>query len=205
MTIFLTADRSAASTLRRLFPMPHPLGAPPLAPRFRRAVLADVPSIVALVERAYRGDASRAGWTTEADLLGGRRTSEDEVRELVLGTATRMVLAEDGATGTLLGTMLVEDEGEHAYVGMLSVEPTLQAGGVGKALLREAERIAERELGRARLRMTVIEQRPELLSYYARRGYAPTGATEPFPYGDESFGAPKRDDLRFLVLEKRLG
>lgn len=164
----------------------------------------DVPAIVALVESAYRGDTSRAGWTTEADLLGGRRTSEAEVRALVVGESTRMVLALEESSGELLGTMLVEDEGSCAYVGMLSVRPTLQQSGLGKALLAEAERIAKDELGRTRMRMTVIEQRAELLAFYARRGYAPTGATEPFPYGDESFGAPKRDDLRFVVLEKEL-
>lgn len=172
--------------------------------RFRRAAARDAPAVVALVERAYRGEPSRAGWTTEADLLGGRRTSEAEVVGLVEGPRTRIVLAEEVARGALVGTMLVEDEGEAAYVGMLSVEPELQAGGVGRALLAEAERIARVELGRRRMRMTVIAQRTELLAYYARRGYAPTGATEPFPYGDESFGLPKRPDLVFVVLEKAL-
>lgn len=169
--------------------------------RFRRASSTDVPAIVALVESAYRGDASRAGWTTEADLLGGRRTSDAEVRSIVEGDHTQMVLAENG--GELVGAMRLEDEERHLYVGMLSVRPTLQSAGVGKALLLEAERVA-RALGRPRMRMTVIEQRPELLAFYARRGYTPTGETQPFPYGDDNFGQPKRADLRFVVLEKPL-
>jgi ribosomal protein S18 acetylase RimI-like enzyme len=170
--------------------------------RFRRAVPADVPAIVALVESCYRGEPSRAGWTTEADLLGGRRTSDAEVAAIVGGERTRMVLGEDD--GELVAAMRLEDEDAHLYVGMLSVRPTLQASGLGKALLVEAERIA-RELGRPKLRMTVIEQRPELLAFYARRGYAATGETEPFPYGDDNFGEPKRRDLRFVVLEKAIG
>ena len=169
--------------------------------RFRRATRADVPAIVALVESAYRGDASRAGWTTEADLLGGRRTSDAEVRTIVEGERTQMVLAEEG--GDLIGAMRLEDEERHLYVGMLSVRPTLQSSGVGKALLLEAERIAH-ALGRVRMRMTVIEQRRELLAFYARRGYTPTGETQPFPYGDDNFGEPKREDLCFVVLEKHL-
>jgi hypothetical protein len=52
--------------------------------------------------------------------------------------------------------------------------------------------------------MTVINVRDGLLAWYARRGYAPTGATEPFPYGDDRFGTPRRDDLHFIVLRRSL-
>lgn len=172
---------------------------------FRRATSVDVPAIVALVESAYRGDASRAGWTTEADMLGGQRTDNREVRALVEGEHTRFVVAENAATGSLIGCVLVKDEGDCAYVGMFSVRPTLQAHGLGRALLTEAERIAREELGRAVVRMTVIAQRPELLAWYQRRGYALTGKREPFPYGAVSAGMPLRDDLVFEVLEKRVG
>jgi ribosomal protein S18 acetylase RimI-like enzyme len=173
-----------------------------MALTFRRATLDDVGAVVSLVESAYRGDASRAGWTTEADLLDGQRTDAREITELVTGATSLIVLAED--EGALLGCVLVADEGENAYLGMLSVRPTLQASGLGKALLAEAERVARDELGRATMRMTVIAQRAELLAWYQRRGYAPTGAREPFPYGDPRFGLPRRDDLVFLVLEKPL-
>jgi ribosomal protein S18 acetylase RimI-like enzyme len=178
-----------------------------LVPRqltFRRAISDDVPAIVALVESAYRGDESRAGWTTEAELLDGQRTDEPEVRALVLGERSRIVLAEDAPTGALVGSVLLEDEGDCAYVGMFAVRPTLQAHGVGRAILAEAERLARDELGRALVRMTVIAQRPELLAWYQRRGYTLTGRREPFPYDEERCGKPRRADLVFEVLEKRV-
>ncbi|AKF02923.1 GNAT family N-acetyltransferase [Sandaracinus amylolyticus] len=170
--------------------------------RFRAARAEDVPAIVALVESAYRGDASRAGWTTEADLLDGQRTDAREIAELLATPRARLVLAE--RDDALLGCVVVKDEGESAYLGMLSVRPTLQGGGVGRALVAEAERVARDELGRGAMRMTVITQRAELIAWYARLGYAPTGETEPFPYGDARFGLPRRDDLVFVVLKKAL-
>ena len=183
---------------------------------FRRASLDDVPAIVALVESAYRGEASRAGWTTEADLLRGQRTDDAEVRALVSGENTRFVLVEERGSatdgdveardaGALLGCVLLKDEGACAYVGMFSVRPTMQARGLGRALLEEAERIARDELRRDVVRMTVIAQRNELIAWYARRGYVLTGRREPFPYHLVGAGDPLRDDLVFEVLEKRLG
>lgn len=171
--------------------------------RFRRATRRDVSAIVALVESAYRGEASRAGWTTEADLLDGQRTDAREIGELIAGPSSQVILAERG--GELVGCVALKAESAHAYLGMLTVRPTLQGGGAGRALLGEAERVAREELGRSTMRMTVIAQRPELLAWYGRRGYAQTGATEPFPYGDARFGLPRRDDLVFVVLTKRLG
>ena len=170
---------------------------------FRAATLDDVDAVVALVERCYRGEASRAGWTTEADLLGGQRTDRDEVRTLVVGPTTQIVLAHRGAE--LVGCVLVKDEGEGAYLGMLSVSPGLQSGGLGRAILEEAERVARDELGRPTMRMRVFVQRAPLIAWYERRGYRRTGETEAFPYGDPRFGEPKRDDLVFEVLRKDLG
>ncbi|UJR84678.1 GNAT family N-acetyltransferase [Sandaracinus amylolyticus] len=170
--------------------------------RFRAAHHDDVPAIVALVESAYRGDASRAGWTTEADLLDGQRTDAREIAELLGSAHTRLVLAE--REGSLVGCVVVKDEDESAYLGMLSVRPMLQGGGVGRALVAEAERVARDELGHRTMRMTVITQRDELIAWYARLGYTPTGDTEPFPYGDPRFGLPRRDDLVFVVLKKAL-
>jgi ribosomal protein S18 acetylase RimI-like enzyme len=88
---------------------------------------------------------------------------------------------------------------------MFSVTPGLQGGGVGKQVLAEAERIAREEWACPAMRMTVIDIRDELIAFYERRGYARTGVKKPFPYGDARFGLPKRDDLRFEVLEKALG
>jgi ribosomal protein S18 acetylase RimI-like enzyme len=183
-----------------------------LSADFRTATSEDVQAVVALVESAYRGEKSRAGWTTEAELLGGQRTDPEEVQALVDESAVTLRLAVEPArlasaasepADALLGCVLVRSEGEHAHVGMFAVRPTLQSRGLGRALLAEAERIA-RERGALRVRMTVLEQRSDLLAWYARRGYRSTGQTEPFPYGNPRFGLPKREDLRFVVLEKEL-
>ena len=98
--------------------------------------------------------------------------------------------------------MAIEDGA--GYFGMFSVRPNLQGGGIGKALLAEAERVAREEWQLPVMRMTVIDIRDELIAFYERRGYRRTGIKKPFPYGDERFGMPKRDDLRFEVLEKAL-
>lgn len=173
--------------------------------RFRRATAADIPAIVALVESAYRGEASRAGWTTEADLLDGRRTGADDVGECIHRPHSAILLAERGAGGhDLLACAHIAIEDGAGYFGMFSVRPTLQGGGIGKALLAEAERVARDEWRLPTMRMTVIDLRAELIAFYERRGYRRTGITRPFPYGDERFGVPKRPDLRFEVLEKRL-
>ena len=169
---------------------------------FRSATLADVELVVALVESAYRGDPSRAGWTTEADLLDGQRTDRREVSELVADPDARIMLASEA--DEVVACVLVRKEGDVGHIGMFAVTPTLQARGIGSALLACAEHIAREEHGVAKAKMTVLEQRRELLAWYARKGYQATGATEPFPYGNERFGLPRRDDLRFLVLEKWL-
>ncbi|HET6434284.1 MAG TPA: GNAT family N-acetyltransferase [Xanthomonadaceae bacterium] len=173
---------------------------------FRRATEADVPAIVALVESAYRGDASRVGWTTEADLLDGRRTGADDVGACIGRPHSAILLAEGEAPdpdGPLACAHVAIEDGA-GYFGMFSVRPTLQGSGIGKALLAEAERLAREEWRLPVMRMTVIDLREELIAFYERRGYRRTGITRPFPYGDERFGLPKRPDLRFEVLEKRL-
>jgi ribosomal protein S18 acetylase RimI-like enzyme len=170
--------------------------------RFSFATPDDVPAIVAIVESAYRGDASRAGWTTEADLLDGQRTDPDEVAELIGRSDARIVLARDG--GELVGSVLVTAEDGEGYLGMFAVQPTRQNGGLGRALLAEAERVMRAELGCAEARMTVIVQRAELIAWYERRGWARTGEREPFPYGRLRSGMPRRDDLEFVVLAKDL-
>ncbi|HET9732989.1 MAG TPA: GNAT family N-acetyltransferase [Acidimicrobiales bacterium] len=164
---------------------------------FRTAGPADVTAVVDLVESAYRGDPSRAGWTTEADLLDGRRTGADEVAALVAEVGSEIVLAFD-ATG-LQGCCHLRDEGTDAYFGLFAVRPDGQGAGTGRALLLEAAARAARWRCSA-VRMTVIRQRPELIAWYRRLGFDAVGRTEPFPYGDERFGRPRRPDLEFVVL-----
>ncbi len=171
-------------------------------PVFRDAGPEDVPRVVALVERAYRGEASRAGWTTEADLLDGQRTDDREIGELVKGQNSRIRMAF--LDGVLVACVRIDRGSGHGYVGMVSVEPTRQRDGLGRQLLSEAERVILEDLGMDRARMTVIGQRVELIAWYGRRGYLPTGEREPFPYGEPRNGLPRRSDLYFEVLEKRL-
>ena len=169
---------------------------------FRAATAADIPVVVALVESAYRGDASRVGWTTEADFLDGRRTGPDDIEAILARDQSALLLAEQN--GELLACAHVAVEDGAGYFGMFSVNPSLQGGGIGKAVLAEAERIAREQWQCPSMRMTVIDIRDELIAFYERRGYRRTGIKKPFPYGDPRFGLPKRDDLRFEVLEKPL-
>ncbi|MGY3265318.1 GNAT family N-acetyltransferase [Lysobacter sp. HA35] len=171
--------------------------------RFRNATPRDIDAIVALVESAYRGDDSRVGWTTEADLLDGQRTDADDVRASIARPDSVILLAIDAATRELVACAHVAQEDGNGYFGMFSVRPTLQGGGVGKQLLARAERLVFNHWHLPAMCMTVIDVRAELIAFYERRGYRRTGVKKPFPYGDERFGQPRRDDLRFEVLEKR--
>jgi ribosomal protein S18 acetylase RimI-like enzyme len=182
--------------------MPMPMSSHrPIA--FRSAGLGDRDALIDLVTSAYRGESSRAGWTTEADLLEGPRIAP-EVLEQDLRRPRSRVVVVDGEDGALLACAHVCDEGGSGYFGMFAVAPGRQGGGIGDALLRECERIAREEWGLAVMRMTVIDLREELIAWYERRGYRRTGIHNPFPYGDERFGRPRREDLRFAVLEKAL-
>ena len=169
---------------------------------FRDATPDDVDAIVVLVTSAYRGEASRAGWTTEADLLDGNRIDPDVLRADIARERSRVLLASQG--GELVACAHVAIEDGAGYFGMFAVRPVLQGGGVGKAVLAEAERVARVDWGLPMMRMTVIDVREELIAWYERRGYRRTGIKKPFPAVDPRFGIPKRDDLRFEVLEKPL-
>ena len=164
---------------------------------FRAATPDDVATLHPLIERAYRGDTAKAGWTHEADLLFDDRTSADELTALVADPDRVVLLAH--CDGVLIGCVQVARAGEDlTYLGMLTVEPTLQASGLGRRLLTAAEAEAATRFGARRMEMTVIRRRTELIAWYERRGYRPTGETRPFPVD------PPRPDLDFVVLEKGL-
>jgi ribosomal protein S18 acetylase RimI-like enzyme len=168
----------------------------------RAATPADIDALNVLVNSAYRGDSSRAGWTTEAHLLGGQRTDRERLDELVR-TPGHVLLVHDDA-GRIDACVLLERTGDACYLGMLTVRPVLQGRGMGRQVIDAAERWAIERWSSQRMHMTVLVQRTELIAWYERRGYRRTGERKPFPYDDERMGLPRRPDLEFEVLSKPL-
>ncbi|ALL12495.1 GNAT family N-acetyltransferase [Caulobacter henricii] len=165
----------------------------------------DLPAIVALVNSAYRGKSAEQGWTSESHILGGQRTDLQTLSEDLTNKPGSTVLTlREAPEAAPFGCVWVEPlPGDVWMIGMVTVDPQRQAGGLGRTLLEAAESHARAKGGKTG-KMTVIEGRDSLIAWYGRRGYAPTGETEPFPYGDPRFGAPKVEGLRFLVLKKTL-
>ena len=168
------------------------------------ATPADLAALHVLIESAYRGDSARAGWSHEADLLGGQRTDFAALAVMLADPAQAVLVARDG-DGGLVGCVAIADRGDGiSFIGLVTVDPARQAAGLGRQLLAEAERCANIQFAANRSEMTVISLRTELISWYERRGYARTGETRPFPGADPRFGLPRRNDLIFVVLEKPL-
>jgi GNAT superfamily N-acetyltransferase len=188
----------------------RPAAAPPLL-TFRFATPADAPALGPLIESAYRGDSARAGWSHEADLLSGERLAAAELAALLAAPHQRVILAE--LVGATVGCAAITDCGPPesgtrlAYLGLLCVSPALQAGGLGRALIAEAEARGRRLFAARRMEMTVISARTELIAWYERRGYALTGETRPFPVQEGAhLVMPARESAHFImvVLEKPL-
>ena len=169
----------------------------------RDATAADIPDLHHLIESAYRGESSRAGWTTEADLLDGQRTDPEDLADILADPKQALLTAWHA--DELVGCVLIADRGEGAgYFGMLSIRPTLQGGGLGRRLVDAAHAALADRFGARRVRISVLPQRETLIAWYERLGYRLTGDTLPFPYGNPRFGLPKRDDLCFVVMERGL-
>ena len=190
----------------------------------RQANTNDVSALEHLLNRCYR---QSEGWTNEADLVGGIRTTSAELLRVIADPQHYVFVypktdtsSRDGIeTGELLGCIAVEIKsnnlvGNVAYIGMFAVHSDLQGAGVGNVILQAAETFAMRHLLNndqssnepssnkpSRLTMSILSHRPKLLAYYERRGYQLTGYSDPFPV-DGNNGEPKRDDLRLLELEK---
>ena len=160
----------------------------------------DLEEVAALVNRAYRAG---EGWTHEANYLSGERTGAPTLRaDLAAAPDAVMMTLRDKPGAPLLGAVWLEPAGADTwYLGMLTVRPDEQDRKLGRHLLELAEAFAV-ERGARRIRITVVGIRDTLIAWYVRRGYRPTGETEPFPYQDQRFGAPNRADLEFIVLEK---
>lgn len=166
------------------------------------AIPKDADAIACLVNSAYRGESSRKGWTTEDALVGGTRTNAQKVAALIELQNSRIEIAI--RDGVMIGCVhLQKQEPDTCYLGMLTVSPELQAGGLGKRMLEHSEVVA-RAWNCAQMRMTVIQLRAELLAYYERRGYQKTGRAEPFHPEDASFGTPLVPGLQLLELVKAL-
>ncbi|HVL89479.1 MAG TPA: GNAT family N-acetyltransferase [Actinomycetota bacterium] len=167
---------------------------------YRPAVAAEAGSVAALINSAYRGESSRAGWTTEADFLVGLRTDEDEIRDLIGHDGSVILLCE--RADEIIGCVHLRRDGDSAYLGMFVVRPDLQGAGIGKRFMAAAEDLVRREWDARRITMTVLSLRDELIAFYERRGYRRTGRFTPFPADSRS--TPMVQDLRFETLEKDL-
>lgn len=174
------------------------------APTFRFAGTADVPAVVQLVQSAYRGERSRSGWTTEADLIDGQRIDETMLAELIDRPSTHVLLAETDRIVGCCELSMHNTKPDTAYFGMFAVDPVEQSSGIGRALLDEAESIAAGIMGATSMELVTIHLRSEVIAMYERRGFVVTGETHPFPYGDERYGRPRRDDLHLVALGKVL-
>jgi GNAT superfamily N-acetyltransferase len=179
----------------------------------------DVQELSALVNSSYRGDPSRAGWTTEADYLDGQRTDPDDLLEIISKPKNVILCFRQTPTTStsessksvdqtpIIGCVLLEkfkdQQGTGCYLGMLTVSPKLQSGGIGRNILEKAEDYA-RNWGATRITLGVIQLRDTLIAWYERRGYARTGTTLPFPYGNLRAGLPRRSDLHFVMFEKKI-
>ncbi len=163
--------------------------------RIRAAIPSDLPELRALIERAYRGEPARAGWTHEADLVSGPRIARAELAAALADPAVRLLVAD--GVGDLAGCVQVTGRGGGlAYLGLLTVDPGRQAGGLGRRLLAAGE-AAGLALGASVVEMTVIDGRAELIAWYERRGYRATGERRPFPVATDR-------PLEFVVLAKEL-
>jgi GNAT superfamily N-acetyltransferase len=168
-----------------------------------RAVEADYAPIVQLINLSFRGIGPEASWNSEGDFIEGQRLTESLLREDLAAKPDALLLAyREDPKGELLGTVWLERKNDGVwYLGLLTVRPDLQKRQMGRALLAAAEDFAKQR-GAYRIRMSVVNVRKTLIAWYERRGYLLTGETQPFPYDDQRFGRPLRDDLHFVLLEK---
>lgn len=168
----------------------------------RRATASDAPALTALINSAYRGEVSKQGWTTEADLVGGTRMAVEALIPMIAHPDHAFLIFE--REGQVVASVFLQRREGRAYLGLFSVSPREQSRGWGKRLLAAAEQFVAREWKLPRIEMTVIRQRPELIAWYARRGYSDTGRREAFEVDDERFGVPLVPGLEFVLLEKVL-
>jgi ribosomal protein S18 acetylase RimI-like enzyme len=161
----------------------------------------DIPGLVKLINSAYRGDESRKGWTTEADIIEGELRTDESVLSAMLIRKVSVILKYI-LHDEICGCVHLEDQNGKLHLGMLSVSPSMQGKNIGKKLLSAAEEYAL-ENNLTAIVMSVISLRHELIAWYEKHGYKKTGETKPFPSDDNKFGSPKQP-LDFVIMEKSL-
>jgi ribosomal protein S18 acetylase RimI-like enzyme len=165
-----------------------------------KATAEDVSALNKLINSGYRGEYSKKGWTTEANILEGSRTNEVELTEIIADTKNTMLKFTEN--NQIIGCVLLVEKEQELYLGMLTVSPELQNSGLGKKLLQQAE-VHAQALGLPKIVMTVISLREELIAWYKRHGYIDNGEKEPFPVSDIHISIVKQP-LEFIVLEKKI-
>lgn len=165
-----------------------------------KSTIEDIPTLTILINSAYRGETSKKGWTTEAHLLEGKRTDEQEMTEIFLDSKNTILKFTEN--DKIIGSVLLVEKEHQLYLGMLTVSPELQNSGIGKKLLAEAENHAK-SLGLSSIIMTVISVREELVAWYKRHGYVDTGKREAFPES-EIHTTVSAEPLEFIYLEKSI-
>jgi ribosomal protein S18 acetylase RimI-like enzyme len=165
----------------------------------------DFSAIIDLVNIAYRGNGAVESWNIETGIIEGTRLTESLLREdLAAKPHAHFLISRDPASSAIIGTVWLEPIDNDAwYLGLFTIDPALQKQHLGRALLKSAEEFAQSRGARS-MRMGVLSVRDALIAWYERRGYHRTGETEPYPYGDNRFGTPLRDDLKFVILQKQL-
>ncbi len=166
---------------------------------FRPAGVSDSASIADLVNAAYRGETSRQGWTTEADLLEGLRTTPAEVQSLI--ELQHSIILVGTKNNEIVASVCIEQDADAVHIGMFTVNPAQQGVGIGKQLLTYAESYAQQHWGVKKFLMHVISVRHELIDFYVRRGYRRTGTMRPFPV-NPAMWQPKMTGLQLELLEK---
>jgi len=170
-------------------------------PHIQFAGTTDIPAIMELLNSAYRGESSRKGWTTEADLIAGNVRTDEQNLSDVMAIPGSIFLKYVSAEGLIQGCVNLQVQNERVYLGMFSVNPALQGAGIGKILLRSAEEFALSR-GCTRIYMSVISVRAELIAWYQRHGYADTGERKAFK--EDGLTGKHLQELEFMILEKPL-
>ncbi|MCV6637316.1 GNAT family N-acetyltransferase [Candidatus Albibeggiatoa sp. nov. NOAA] len=162
------------------------------------ATLDDAEYVNRLINQAYRG---QEGWTRETDIVDGKRSSIEDVRDLIKNPDSHILVAK--LNEVLTACICVEEKEKQAYIGTFAVNPTFQNQGIGKIVLSLAEDYAVDKLGSQQLLMVVISQREELISFYERRGYQRTGKISEYPV-HLNVGVPIIEGLTIEYLEKNI-